>query len=84
MPQIKSAKKRVRTQEASRIQNASQLNSMRSIVKDFEKAAAKNESSAKDLYKKATRAIDMAKSKGLIKQNKAARDKSRLASKLNK
>lgn len=84
MPQIKSAKKRVLTQEAARQRNASQRNAMRSAVKNFKAAKANNADDAADLFKTATRAIDMAKSKGLIHSNKAGRDKSRLAALNNK
>ncbi|WP_054675999.1 30S ribosomal protein S20 [Lacticaseibacillus sharpeae] len=84
MPQIKSAKKRVLTQEAARQRNAAQRNAMRSAVKSFKTAKASDADNANDLFKAATRAIDMAKSKGLIHANKAGRDKSRLAAINNK
>lgn len=83
MPQIKSAIKRVRQSEKINARKSTQRSAMRSAIKKFEKAAANNDPQTQDLYKQATRAIDMVKSKGLIKQNKAARDKSRLASKIN-
>ncbi|MBA1434998.1 30S ribosomal protein S20 [Bombilactobacillus bombi] len=82
MPQIKSAMKRVRQSEKINERKSAQRSTMRSAIKKFEKAAANNDPQAQDLYKQATRAIDMGKSKGLIKQNKAARDKSRLATKI--
>ena len=78
MPQIKSAIKRVKTQEAARERNIAQLNAMR------KSATEQNADNSQDLYKAATRAIDMANSKGLIKKNKAGRDKSRLSALLNK
>ncbi|AUI71017.1 30S ribosomal protein S20 [Companilactobacillus alimentarius] len=82
MPQIKSAMKRVKTAESASLRNNSQKNAMRSAIKNFEASAAKNADNKDDMFRTAVRAIDMAKSKGLIKANKAARDKSRLA-KLN-
>ncbi|WP_057880093.1 30S ribosomal protein S20 [Companilactobacillus kimchiensis] len=82
MPQIKSAMKRVKTAEGANLRNNAQRSSMRSAIKSFETSAANNADNKEDLFKTAVRAIDMAKSKGLIKANKAARDKSRL-SKLN-
>ena len=84
MPQIKSAIKRVKTQENARERNIAQLNAMRTAVKKFKSASEQNADNSQDLYKAATRAIDMANSKGLITKNKAGRDKSRLAALLNK
>ncbi|WP_119326893.1 30S ribosomal protein S20 [Companilactobacillus musae] len=82
MPQIKSAMKRVKTAESANLRNNAQRSSMRSAIKNFETSAANNADNKDELFRTAVRAIDMAKSKGLIKANKAARDKSRLA-KLN-
>lgn len=79
MPQIKSAIKRVKTQEASRQLNASQLSALRTAVKKYKVAAASKADNAADLLKDATRALDMAQSKGLLHKNKVGRDKSRLA-----
>jgi len=79
MPQIKSAIKRVKTQEASRENNMTQMSSMRTAIKKFKVAAENGADNAQDLLKAATRAIDMANSKGLIHKNKAGRDKSRLS-----
>lgn len=84
MPQIKSAIKRVRTQEAARERNAAQMSTLRTTIKKFETAQAAGADNAQDLYKQATRAIDMANSKGLIKKNKSGRDKARLARLINK
>ncbi|KRK65418.1 hypothetical protein FC72_GL000887 [Companilactobacillus tucceti DSM 20183] len=79
MPQIKSAIKHVKSAEKANLRNGSQRNAMRSAIKNFETSAANNADNKEDLFRSAVRAIDMAKSKGLIKANKAARDKSRLA-----
>lgn len=78
MPQIKSAIKRVKTNEKARLLNASQKASMRTAVKQFEAAHRDQAENAQALYTQAIRKIDMAASKGLIHTNKAARDKSRL------
>lgn len=84
MPNIESAIKRVRTSEAANAKNSSQMSAMRTIVKKFEEAADAGAENMNDLYKEATKAIDMAESKGLIHKNKANRDKARLAKKLAK
>lgn len=84
MPIIKSAIKRVKTSEKAEARNASQLSAMRTAVKKFDKAKVAGADNLDDLYKAAVSAIDHAKAKGLIKPNKAARDKSRLAARYNK
>lgn len=84
VPNIESAIKRVRTNERDNKKNSEQLSAMRTAVKKFEKAVAADADNAQELFKKATRAIDMALTKGLIHKNKAAREKSRLAAKLAK
>lgn len=84
MPNIESAIKRVRTNERDNQKNSEQLSAMRTAVKKFEKAVDAKADNAQDLFKEATRAIDMALSKGLIHKNKAGREKSRLAAKLAK
>ena len=84
MPVIKSAIERVKTNEKAERRNEAQMSKYRTAVKKFEKAQAAGSDDAKDLYTNAISAIDHAKSKGLIKANKAARDKSRLTLKLAK
>lgn len=84
MPIIKSAIKRVKTSEAAEARNASQLSQMRTAIKKFDKAKLAGEGDLDQLYKEAVSAIDRAHSKGLIKANKAARDKSRLSARYNK
>lgn len=79
MPQIKSAIKRVKTQNAARKHNAAQMNELRTAVKKFRTAAAAGDEDASKLRVEAESALDKAVSKGLIHKNKAARDKSRLA-----
>lgn len=84
MPNIKSAMKRVRSNEKANAQNTSQISAMRTAVKQFEAANAASADNTADLYRAAISAIDTAHSKGLIHANKANRDKSRLASLLAK
>ena len=78
IPQIKSAIKRVKTQDAARKRNAAQMNKLRTAVKKFKAAAAAGAEDASKLRVEAESALDKAVSKGLIHKNKAARDKSRL------
>ncbi|MEY8442023.1 30S ribosomal protein S20 [Lactobacillaceae bacterium 24-114] len=84
MPIIKSAIERVRTSEKAEARNASQLSTMRTAIKKFDKAKLAGADNLDQLYKEAISAIDRAHSKGLIKANKAARDKSRLSARYAK
>lgn len=84
MPIIKSAIERARTNVKANERNSAQLSSMRTAVKKFEKAVTSHDEKASDLYKVASSAVDRAASKGLIKANKASRDKSRMAARLAK
>ncbi|WP_314067605.1 30S ribosomal protein S20 [uncultured Vagococcus sp.] len=84
MPNIESAIKRVRTAEKSNELNSGQKASMRTAIKKFEQGLEAGADNVEELYKKASRAIDMAETKGLIHKNKASRDKSRLHAKLAK
>jgi len=82
MPNIKSAIKRVSTNNAANKRNSAQKTAMRTAIKKFEAAIANNADNAQELYKTASSAIDRAKTKGLIHKNNASRNKARLASKL--
>jgi len=85
MPNIKSAIKRVLTNDKRRLRNASQKSALRTAVKAFETAAVgSNVDSAKVALINATKKIDKAATKGLIHKNTANRKKSRLAKMLNK
>ena len=84
MPIIKSAIKRVKTTEKANAKNSSQVSKMRTAVQKFEKAKTAGADNVEQLFNEAVSAIDKAQSKGLIKANKAARDKSRKAARLAK
>ncbi|MEG0254923.1 30S ribosomal protein S20 [Vagococcus sp.] len=84
MPNIESAIKRVRTSEKSNEANSAKLSRMRTAMKNFEKAVEANADNQQELLVAATREIDVVSAKGLIHQNKANREKSRLAKKLAK
>ena len=74
-----SAAKRARQAEKRRIHNASQRSNLRTYIKKVI-ASAKSGDAAKTqaAYKQAVPVIDAAVSKGIVHKNKAARDKSRL------
>ena len=77
MPNIKSAKKRVKVIESKHDANILKKGSMKTAVKKTEKDATKENLNT------ANKRIDKALNKGIIKKNKAARLKSRLAKKVN-
>ena len=79
MPVIESAIQRVRLTNKQHDRNEPQLSAYRTAVKKFEKAVNDNADNLEEVHKAAISAIDRAYSKGLIKKNKANRDKSRLA-----
>ena len=81
MPNIKSAKKRVKTTSKARIANGSEKAAMRSSIKKVEKETNKEE--AIKLLNDATKKIDKAASKGLVHKNYASRQKSILTIKVN-
>lgn len=83
MPNIKSAVKRVKTSEKRRLQNASQKSAIRTAIKAVEKAVADKDAKARDLLQVAVKKLDKAASKGLLHKNAVARQKSRLAKKVN-
>jgi len=84
MPNIKSAIKRVKTNEKRRALNASQKSALRTAVKAADQAIAGTDAGvAQAALIAATKKLDKAVTKGLIHKNAAARKKSRLAKKLN-
>ena len=79
MPNIKSAKKRVLTNNKKGIANKAEVSKMKTSIKNVEKDAKhNNKNDIKENLKIAIKNIDKACSKGLIHKNKAAREKSRL------
>ena len=84
MPNIKSAIKRVSVIETKTLKNNMIKSEYKTAVKKFEAAVAEgNKEKATEALKLATKKIDGACSKGIIKQNTASRKKSNLAKKLN-
>ena len=75
MPNIKSAKKRVKVIEKKTLRNNMIKSGYKSAVRKFEEA--------KTLFSQATKKIDQACTKGVIVKNTAARKKSNLSKKLN-
>ena len=83
MANIKSAKKRILVTEKKTARNRMVKSALKTAIKKFEAAvSANNAEEAKELFSKATKALDMAAQKGVVHKNMAARKKSRLAAKL--
>ena len=84
MPNIKSAKKRVKVIEKKTLRNNMIKSGYKSAVRKFDEAVnAGKIDEAKVLLSEATKKIDQACSKGVIVKNTAARKKSSLSKKLN-
>ena len=84
MPNIKSAIKRVSVIEKKTMQNNMIRTAYKTAVKKFEAAVeAGNKEEAQKLLVDATKKIDQAYSKGVLKLNTISRKKSSLAKKFN-
>ena len=84
MPNIKSAKKRMRSNAKKADVNGIIRNSMRTAVKKFEKEVKDgNKEAASNNLNIAIQRVDKAMSSGIIHKNKAARMKSRLTTIMN-
>ena len=84
MPNIKSAKKRVKVIETKTAQNRATKKAYKEAIKAFEAAVAENASNKEELYNEAISKIDKAWTKGVLAKNTASRKKSSLAKMLNK
>ncbi len=83
MPQIKSAKKRVRVEAKRAARNKSQNSALKTAIKKANVAIEQNSEDKEELVKLAVKKIDKAASNHLIHKNTAARKKSSLMTKLN-
>ncbi|MCX8037380.1 MAG: 30S ribosomal protein S20 [Candidatus Sumerlaeia bacterium] len=85
MPNVKSAEKRVRTNEKRRLRNRAAKAALKTVLK---RVAATAQSADADALKAAAqtamRVIGRTKSKGIINRRRAARLQSRVQKKLNK
>ncbi len=82
-PRLASGRKRVRQDIVINAANTSLRSKYRTAVKNVEKAAAAGDKTkAAEAFAKAQSVLDTVADKGIFHKNKAARDKSRLASKV--
>ena len=85
MPNIKSAKKRVKIIEAKTLQNRIFNTQLHTIVKKYDAALESGDkAAATEAYKEAVKKIDQAATRGIIHKNAAAHKKSQFTIKLNK
>ena len=79
MPNIQSAKKRVKVSATKNLRNRMVKSGVKTSVKKLNTAIAENPEAAQAQYAATTSAIDKAASKGVISKNAANRKKARLA-----
>ncbi len=85
MPNIKSAKKRVKVIKTKTLRNQMLKSELKTYIKKFELLAeGGNKDEAIAAYKLAVKKLDQAVSKGIMHKNTGARKKSQLSIKLNK
>lgn len=84
MPNIKSAKKRVKVSEKKNLRNRMIKSAVRTSVKKLEAAIAADPQTANAQLVVTTSTIDKAASKGVMHKNAANRKKARLAKQLAK
>ena len=82
-PRLASGRKRVRQDIKLNAANTSLRSKYRTAVKNVEKAVAAGDvGKAKDMFARAQSIVDTVADKGIFHKNKAARDKSRLSTKV--
>ena len=84
MPNIQSAKKRVKVSEKKNLRNRIVKSGMRTSIRKFDAAVAADPSNANEQLSATSAVIDKAAAKGVIHKNAANRKKARLAKQLNK
>lgn len=85
MPNIKSAKKRLRQNETCRLENLQVRTRMRTMRRQFiESFGPENEASSEEAFKKYCSSLDKSAKKGIIAKNTAIRSKRRAAAMLLK
>lgn len=83
MPNIKSAKKRVKVIAAKTAQNRAVKSNLKTVIKKAEFALANSTEDKTEAVRLAVKTLDKASAKGILHKNNAARKKSQLAAKLN-
>lgn len=84
MPNIKSAKKRVKTTKARTLHNKMYRSEMKTIIKKFDLAVESGDKAAAEAaYLAAVKKVDQASARGILHKNTASHRKSKFTKKLN-
>ena len=83
MANIKSQKKRIRTNEIARVRNKAIRSELKTLTKHVQAAVEAGEAAASVACTRASRALDKAVAKGVIHKNQAANRKSGLQNLVN-
>lgn len=83
MPNIKSAKKRVKVNRTKAAANKARKSNLKTILKKADIAVTTSAADKEEAVRVAIKRVDQACAKGLMHKNAAARKKSQLAKKLN-
>ena len=84
MPNIKSAKKRVKVSETKNLQNRIFKSQLKTTIKKFNAACeAGDKVAASEAYKAAVKKVDQAVAKNILHKNTAARRKSQFTKAFN-
>ena len=83
MPNIKSAKKRVKVTKVKAANNKAAKSNLKTILKKADAAVVSGAAEKEAAIKLAIKKVDQAASKGLLHKKAASRKKSQLALKLN-
>ena len=84
MANMKNAKKKIKQIAKKTEENVMLKSTVKNAIKNTDKAVLARDRETADKYLKAAiKALDNAKSKGLVHQNKVDREKSRLTKKVN-
>ncbi len=84
MPNIKSAKKRVKVIQTKTLQNQMLKSQLKTSIKKFDASLKEGKEQATEAYKFVIKKTDQAVAKGILHKNTAARRKSKYTAKLNK
>lgn len=84
MANLLSAKKRIKQNETRRARNRARKSVVKSSIRKFEDALKEGDTQlAQDLLRQVTKTLDQTGAKGTMHKNTVARQKSRLARRLN-
>ena len=84
MPNIKSAKKRVRVTKTKTLRNQMLKSELKTVIKKFNASLSEGKEAASEAYSLVIKKIDQAVAKGILHKNTAARKKSQMTAKFNK